>query len=302
MVIGKTEINSINKKNSEFWSELCGTFQAEALGINDDSKESLAVFDDWYFKYYPYLLNRYIPLQSFKNKKVLEIGLGYGSVSQKIMESKAKYHGLDISSGPVNFVEHRANLIRAKIKTAIGSAHDIPYPDNYFDALVSIGCLHHTGDLNLAIQEVKRVVKPGGGIYLMLYSSHSHRQLFSSPREWIKNLFYFKSQFIEKNIRADQRARYDADTKKNIAPHVSLTSNKEIFSLLHDFKKVNVFSENGDLDIFINQWINHYYRKILRKDRSKPEILASNLKVRKYTLPLMRIKGIGTDSYIVATK
>ncbi len=302
MRTSKIEINSLNKKNSEFWNELCGTYQAETLGITDDSKESIAIFDDWYFKFYPYLLNRYIPFQSLENKKVLEIGLGYGSLSQKIMESKAKYHGLDISSGPVNFAEHRANLNGVKIKTAVGSAHDIPYPDNYFDALVSIGCLHHSGDIKLALKEVKRVVKPGGGIYLMLYSSHSHRQLFSSPIVWVKNLFSSNSQFIEENIRADQRARYDADTKNNIAPHVSLISNNEIYSLLHDLKKVNVNSENGDLDDFINRWINHFYRKILFKDRNKSEIMASNLKVRKYTLPIMGIKGIGTDSYIIAKK
>ena len=49
----------IDRSNSAFWDELCGSSLARALGIIDVSKESLNRFDQTYFDYYPYL-NRYV--------------------------------------------------------------------------------------------------------------------------------------------------------------------------------------------------------------------------------------------------
>lgn len=43
----------------------------------------------------------------------------------------------------------------------MGSAHSLPVPDESVDVAVGIAVLHHL-DLNLAIQEVHRVLKPGG--------------------------------------------------------------------------------------------------------------------------------------------
>jgi hypothetical protein len=55
---------------------------AEALGIRDQSAELLRKFDEWYFDFYNYL-DRHIRFEKLKGKKVLEVGLEYGSVPQK---------------------------------------------------------------------------------------------------------------------------------------------------------------------------------------------------------------------------
>ena len=74
---------ALDKLNSEFWEEFCGTNDAVKLGITDSSKKSLQLFDAWYMEFYSYL-DKYIPFKKFSGKKVLEIGLGYGTVSAKI--------------------------------------------------------------------------------------------------------------------------------------------------------------------------------------------------------------------------
>lgn len=80
----------ITKANSDFWNELCGTQWAKSIGVTDSKPESLKKFDDWYFDFYPYLLTQHIPLAEFRDKDILEVGLGYGSVSQKIAEHGAR--------------------------------------------------------------------------------------------------------------------------------------------------------------------------------------------------------------------
>src|SRR4051812_1238283 len=90
----------IDSANASFWDELCGTSLAKALGVTDSSARSLQKFDDWYMDFYPYL-EVHIPFDNFAEKDVLEVGLGYGTVSQKIAASGARYTGLDIAAGPV---------------------------------------------------------------------------------------------------------------------------------------------------------------------------------------------------------
>jgi SAM-dependent methyltransferase len=58
-----------------------------------------------------------------------------------------------------------------------GSALEIPHADAAFGHVVTIGCLHHTGDLARAIAEVHRVLRPGGTAMVMLYNHHSFRRL-----------------------------------------------------------------------------------------------------------------------------
>jgi len=99
------ERTKIDRKNSEFWDMLCGATFAKSLGIADDSAASLKQFDDWYFASYPYLFI-HIPFEEMKGADVLEAGLGYGTLSQRIVESGARYCGLDIAPGPVRMVNH----------------------------------------------------------------------------------------------------------------------------------------------------------------------------------------------------
>ena len=138
-------MTDIDDKNIAFWNELCGTGLARQLGIVDQSAASLKKFDKWYFALYPYLPS-HIPFAGVAGRKVLEIGLGYGTVSAQLMEAGAQYHGLDIADGPVTMARHRAALFGKTAEVQTGSALAIPYADATFDQVVTIGCLHHTGD------------------------------------------------------------------------------------------------------------------------------------------------------------
>ncbi len=93
----------VNRKNAAFWNELCGSHLAKTIGVTDDLIESSKKFDDWYFDFYPYLED-HIQFSSLEDQDVLEVGLGYGTVAQRIAELGARYRGLDIAAGPVGMV------------------------------------------------------------------------------------------------------------------------------------------------------------------------------------------------------
>src|SRR5688572_23772177 len=136
---------ALDEENAAFWNELCGTQLAQSIGITDASPESLSAFDRAYLSYYPYLTN-YVESEPLAGRRVLEIGLGYGTLGQLLAQRGAEYRGLDISPGPVAMLRERLTRIgvgAADMRVVVGSALDIPHPEAAFDYVYSIGCLHH---------------------------------------------------------------------------------------------------------------------------------------------------------------
>lgn len=215
-----SENNSVDEKNVAFWNELCGSHLAEVLGITDSRPASLKKFDDWFLAYYPYVF-LHIPFEDLKGKDVLEVGLGYGTIAQRLAESGAQYTGLDIADGPVAMAKHRLSQAGLPGDAKQGSILDAPFADASFDVIVTIGCLHHTGDLAKAISECHRILRPGGRMIVMLYYAYSYRRWIQARAEtlryfWRERLGY--SGVVQPKQEAE-KWDYDHNSDGEAAPH-----------------------------------------------------------------------------------
>lgn len=237
--------DNIDHLNAEFWNYLCGSGLAQHLGIQDNTSASLKKFDDEYFRIYPYLSD-YVNLESLQGKKVLEVGLGYGTLGNYIAQNCSEYHGLDISQGPVDMMNHRLEMLNLPANAKRQSVLNCPHESNSFDVVVSIGCYHHTGNLQGCFDETYRVLKPGGKAIMMVYNRYSFRQW---QADFYNTLFHaLKSRGITrvKNVKEETRKAYDADLSGNAAPETVLSSKKELRQMLKKFKNVKLFKENCD--------------------------------------------------------
>jgi len=243
------EPSVIDKRNAEFWNELCGTGMARALGITEPSLENLRRFDDAYLRFYPYL-GKYVYPEGLKGKLVLEIGLGYGTLGQVLALQGCRYHGLDVAVNPVTMMRYRFSLLglEGSQRVQVGSALDIPYRKATFDYVYSIGCLHHTGDLGRGVEEVHRVLKDGGKAIIMLYHRHSFRRLVHLPLLRLRNLI--RERFRSHDGASDRsrwvRAFYDKNVKGEEAPHIDYVSRAEVRRLFKAYRTVRIESQNYD--------------------------------------------------------
>jgi len=239
-----TDQSEIDRRNREFWDELCGTRSAASLGITDDSPESVAKFDAWYFRFYPWLF-KHVPFEEMTGKRVLEIGLGYGSVAQKIAAAGARYHGLDIASGPVAMVKKRLSRIGADGVVRQGSVLEPPFETASFEWVVAIGCLHHTGDLVRAIHQVRRLLALGGKASVMVYSALSYRQWVRAPvATWRRKSADPARYQGPSAIGEPMRLAYDASLGHAPAPQTEFVTRAELEYMCRDFRGCAITSEN----------------------------------------------------------
>jgi len=228
---------TLDKSNAEFWATLCGTEMAREAGITGQDLDDVRRFDEVYFDYYPYL-ERYLPTD-FQHQKVLEIGLGYGTIGQAIATRGAEYHGVDISPGPVGMMRKRLTWLGRPDELIVqASALELPYADATFDHVYSIGCLHHTGDLPKSVNEVYRVLRPGGRAVVMLYNRRSFRRVAFTTLGTVSPRY--------RESEAGWRAMYDADESGAPAPHTDFVSRAEAKKLFGKFSRIRIDAQNFD--------------------------------------------------------
>lgn len=237
----------LDRKNAEFWNEICGSERARSLGIRDVSPENLNRFDEAYLREYPYLA-RYIVPEDLAGKRVLEIGLGYGTLGQLLASNGCRYHGLDIAENPVTLMNYRFALQGLQGDLRVGSVLDLPYKEAAFDYVYSIGCLHHTGDLRRAVGEVYRVLADGGKAIIMLYNRHSFRRMIFLPVVHLRNLLLrrYKSQVGQAGFSDWVRRYYDKNAQGEAAPYVDYVSRAEVRRLFKTYRTVRIENQNFD--------------------------------------------------------
>jgi ubiquinone/menaquinone biosynthesis C-methylase UbiE len=115
-----------------------------------------------------------------KHRTILEVGCGQGVDAIQLCSALPKdssYNGIDYSPNSVATAQANAKFkVPELIVTPIfnvGNAESLDFGDSQFDAAYSMGVIHHTANPQKAIEEVHRVLSPGGTAYICLYRKPS---------------------------------------------------------------------------------------------------------------------------------
>ncbi len=94
----------------------------------------------------------------------LEIGAGTGFFTLNLMLGGVIEHGTitDLSPRMVEVALRTGKELELDVAGTATDAESLPYEDNTFDLVCGHAVLHHIPDLDLAMREVLRVLKPGG--------------------------------------------------------------------------------------------------------------------------------------------
>ena len=125
--------------------------------------------------------------------KILDIGCGKGFLLYDFLKAipDAEIYGIDISPYAI---ANSKEEIRDRLQ--VGSATDLPWPDDHFDLVISITTLHnlHAYDLDPALREMERVGKSNKYLCVESYRNEQEKanllywqvtcEAFNTPKEW----------------------------------------------------------------------------------------------------------------------
>jgi ubiquinone/menaquinone biosynthesis C-methylase UbiE len=164
--------SDLKSRVRDFWqANPCGAkFAQEEIGTPEffEAVERHRYETEWH-------IPQVIHFEQWRDKDVLEVGCGLGTDAARFARAGARYSGVDLTERSIKLAGQRFSQEGLAGQFQIGDAEQLPFPAASFDLVYSHGVLHHTPDIEAAIGEVRRVLRPGGQAMVMLY----HRRSFN---------------------------------------------------------------------------------------------------------------------------
>jgi ubiquinone biosynthesis O-methyltransferase len=101
-------------------------------------------------------------VEDWHGKDVLDLGCGGGFMAEALAVRGAKVVGIDPSEPAIAIAKKHAQEGNLDIDYRIGRAEDIPAQNCSVDCVICFDVLEHVDDLDPVLEEIRRVLKPGG--------------------------------------------------------------------------------------------------------------------------------------------
>jgi len=230
----------LQKKNIDWWDQNPMSYDWDkTLEEREGTREFFQAIDERFFNAlkifahprYPNQLpfSELIDYKSLANKSVLEVGCGLGGNAAVLAKEGANLHAIDITPRAIDLCKKRFELFNLEGDISLGDAENLRFADNKFDFIWSWGVIHHTANMQNSVDEIFRVLKPGGIAKIMVY----HRNSF---RYWILGSLYYgilKGRLFRMSLDEVNKSFTDG----YIARHISRREAKRMFS---KFKKIRL--------------------------------------------------------------
>ncbi|MEX0940405.1 MAG: class I SAM-dependent methyltransferase [Candidatus Babeliales bacterium] len=194
-------------------------------GHQKGSKEFFDAVLDKRYTYECDWLDEIVQFKRLKNKKVLEIGFGGGYDAYLFCKNGAEYTGVDITAENKILAEQHLQYYDFKPSFLTMDAEKITW-ENEFDYIYSFGVLHHTPNMQQALNNCYKALKKEGEAQIIVYYKYSIFYMLSVVlNEWI-----LRGGFRKRSLK-EQRSliEYTQSTEK---PLVNVYSKKQLHKML----------------------------------------------------------------------
>ena len=156
---------------------------AAELAIQHWSTSPLYLTEQERYQTYPWLHGA-AEFSHHRHEKVLEIGCGTGCDLLQFAKNGAVATGVDLTPRHVELARQR---VGAAADVVVADATNLPFPDNNFDYVYSHGVLMHSSEPRRIVDEIFRVLCPGGRFNVHVYARISYFSLWrflQHGRDW----------------------------------------------------------------------------------------------------------------------
>lgn len=212
----------------EFWEEsACGEqlYLTGRTRADFDSEEALR------YEIEPFIAD-FARFADFSGKKVLEIGLGTGVDHKNFCAAGAVCWGIDLTKRSVDLTSDRISTYELESSIIMADMETLPFDKEKFDHVYSCGAIHHTANVNRAVDEIFRVLKVGGSTSVMIYHKWScvgiylwirYALLSFKPRTSLDDIYchYMESPRTKAFTTAEAKAMFKNFSKVEVTTRLS---------------------------------------------------------------------------------
>lgn len=109
-------------------------------------------------------------LPDFKDKRVLDLGCGYGWHCIYAMEHGASsVVGVDISHKMLEVAKEKTHFPQVEYKCC--AIEDVEFPEESFDVILSSLAFHYVADYEILVKKIYRILKSGGNLVFTAYGT-----------------------------------------------------------------------------------------------------------------------------------
>jgi len=171
----------------------------------------------------------------FAGKRLLEVGFGMGTDLFQFASSGALVSGVDLSPAHLQIASQRFSLYGIPADLRLADAENLPFEDGTFDVAYTFGVIHHTPNTQKAVEEIHRVLKPGGRAIIGVY--HKYSAFFLSAvllESYLLRLGFLRESYRRTLSRIEVRQHSDA------CPLVKVYSRRSLRRVLRRFSAVQI--------------------------------------------------------------
>lgn len=219
-------------------------------------KESEAGSLEYYLEVERYRYDIYAPwmrkmmeFNQHRGKKLLEIGAGMGTDHAQFALNGALTTDYDLSSGHLRHAMRNFEVRGLKGEFVHGDAEKLPFEDNTFDVVYSNGVIHHTPNTQTVVEEIWRVLKPGGRAIIMVYAENS--------------LHYWRNLVKEIGFDQNNIARRSIGDIMSETVELSAHGSRPLVKVYTRRRLKRMFSQFRDVRIYQRQLVPEERRRLL---------------------------------------
>lgn len=197
---------------------------------------------EWFMEIERYRYDEYAPwmhetmeFARHSGKRILEIGGGVGTDLAQFAKYGAVITDVDLSSGHLALAQENFRLRHLHGTFVHHDAETLPFPDESFDVVYSNGVIHHTPNTQRVVDEIYRVLTPGGKAIVMVYaenSLHYWRNLVT--------VLGLRQHLLDTFSIGEIMSRHVEITENDARPLVKVYTKQRLGKLFASFEKISI--------------------------------------------------------------
>jgi ubiquinone/menaquinone biosynthesis C-methylase UbiE len=230
-----------------------GTMHHIEIGSREFFEQADQIFYQWNMPLHTAAgyFGKIFDYEKYCGKRVLEVGCGMGCMAMNWAKHGALVTAVDLNPIAVQQTRKRFDVYGLSGNIQEADGEHLPFADNTFDYGYSWGVLHHSPDTKTSIEHIRRVVKPGAEVGVMLY--HRNSFLYKLTVEYLEGYLHLENDFLSPLQLA---SRYGDGAQAEGNPHTWPVTKEEVREVLFGgFENVNVRVLGTDIDYILDAWL-----------------------------------------------